>query len=100
MMDEKGYCDNVASELMEWKARIDDIVMKFDHAATGDKSPVVPYVNDLHIFMDELSERINLLKTNCPIAMSSEMRERIPESHFQREWKTVWEHVSPGAIGG
>jgi hypothetical protein len=100
MMDEKGYCENVASELMEWKAKIDDIVMKFDRTATGDKSPVVSYVNDLHIFLDEINDRIDLLKTNCPVALSAEDREKIPESHFQKEWKTTWDDVSPGQIGG
>lgn len=100
MMDEKNYCDNVARELSDWKARIDDIVMKFDRTSTGDKAPVVSYVNELHIFMEELSERIRMLRTECPIALSPEARERIPESHFQKEWKGVWEDVSPAEIGG
>lgn len=99
MMDEKSYCESLARELSEWKARIDDIVLKFDRTATGDKAPVVAYVNELHIFMEEFSDRISRLKNECPLAFRESM-ERIPESHFQKEWKGVWEEVSPSDIGG
>ncbi len=100
MMDVESYCKNLAFELGEWKARIDHIVGRFDSTATGDKSPVVSYVNDLHIFLEDLSNRIERLRTECPVAWTSEEIEKMPESHFQKEWRGVWEDVSPGQIGG
>ncbi len=101
MMDVEDYCKNVAFELSEWKARIDDIVGKFDRTATGDKSPVISYVNDLHMFLDDLSQRIDALQNECPIAWSREEFEKAPrEFHFQKEWKERWQDISPAEFGG
>ncbi|HMK33449.1 MAG TPA: hypothetical protein VK463_00160 [Desulfomonilaceae bacterium] len=99
MMDEKSFCENVALELSKWKSRIDNIALKFDRTSSGDKAHVVAYVNELHMFMEELSDRIRMLDSQCAAAFP-EAIEKIPESHYQKEWKGVWEDVSPAEIGG
>jgi len=52
-------------ELAGWKAKIDNIVNKFDHLSTGAKERFIGEVNGLHIISDEMSERMLGLRSAC-----------------------------------
>lgn len=69
-MELKDYCNNVIAELTGWKAKVYDIVRRFDKVSTGDKTKVVGQIKDLHILMGELEERIARLRRDCPNAWS------------------------------
>lgn len=66
-MEIYDYCKNVNMELTVWKARLYDVISKIDHLPTGDKQRMYEEVNGLHIIMSELEERIEKLRTECPV---------------------------------
>jgi hypothetical protein len=65
-MDVKSYCDSLSIELTGWKAKVYDIVRKLDKMSSGDKEKVIPEVNELHMIIEELDDRIDLLEKECP----------------------------------
>jgi hypothetical protein len=62
-MDINSYCGNLACELRGWQHKIQDVVNKIDSADCGDKTRLVPQVNELHMILEEFDDRIQLLKT-------------------------------------
>jgi hypothetical protein len=100
-MELNAYCDGVASELMTWRAKVDDVVRKLDKVSTGDKSNVFPQVNELHMIIEDLDDRISKLKTSCPTEWEPEKAKFEDKfAHMKKTWEGVWENVSPGEIGG
>ena len=75
-MEIKDYCRNVDTELTLWKAKLYDVLCKMDGLPTSNKQRMYEEVNGLHIIMAELDERIEKLRTECPIAWKPE-REKI-----------------------
>lgn len=66
-MEINDYCKNVNMELTLWKAKLYDVINKIDHLPTGDKQKMSENVNGLHIIMSELEDRIEQLRTECPL---------------------------------
>lgn len=77
-MDIKEYCKYVDTELTMWKARLYDVINKIDKLPTGNKQRMYEQVNGLNIVMAELEERIDKLRSECPIAWKPE-QEKIKE---------------------
>ena len=71
-MDVNSYCDNLAIELTGWKAKIYDIIRKLDKLPSGDKGKILGQVNDLHVLVEEMDDRIERLKNQCPEDWSPE----------------------------
>ena len=100
-MDLRSYCDNVQTELTGWKAKVYDIVRKFDKLHSVDKEKVVPMVQDLHMIVEELSDRIDRLEKECPTEWEPEKIEiqgKIGE--LKTTWEGAWKNVAPGDFGG
>ena len=76
-MEIKDYCKNVDMELTVWKARLYDVIRKMEQLPTGQKQRVYEEINGLHIIMSELDERIEKLRTECPL-----------------EWKPIQEEIT------
>jgi len=88
-------------ELSGWKAKIYDVVRRMDKISSGDKEKVSPQINDLHIFIEELEDRINRLRTECPTDWKPDQIEIESKiNKMQTTLNDVWENVSPGDIGG
>ena len=62
----ENYCDTLAAELGGWKAKVLDVVQRFDRVSSGDKEKVIDQVRDLHVFLGEIDNRIDGLRTECP----------------------------------
>jgi predicted nuclease with TOPRIM domain len=91
----------MSRELASWKARVDDVVRKFDKASCGDKANVTPHINQLHMIVEELEDRISMLKTECQTAWEPEKMELENKlTHLKRTWEEVWHRTSPGDVGG
>jgi hypothetical protein len=71
-MDVKDYCKYVSAELIVWKAKLYDVMIKMDKLPTSDKQRMFEEVNGLHIVMDELEERVEKLRTECPLVWKPE----------------------------
>jgi len=77
IMEIKDYCRNVDIELSQWQEKINDVLSNIDNLPTGKKQRMLEDVNGLHIVMTELRDRIEKLRTECPIS-----------------WEPEWEDVS------
>lgn len=71
-MEISEYCSSVQAELVGWKSKLDGIVHKFDETMSGDKTKVVPYINELHMMIEDFSDRIDKLQNECPTSWRSE----------------------------
>lgn len=74
-METKDYCKYVDMELNVWKAKLYDVISKIEHLPTGNKQRMYEQVNGLHIVMSDLEERINKLRTECPLEWKPEQKE-------------------------
>lgn len=101
VMDAKDYCDKLTVELTAWKAKLYDVVRKLDKISTGDKEKVVPEVNELHIIMEELDERIEKLKKECPTSWEPDKTEiENKVGYLRTKLDKVLDTISPGDVGG
>jgi hypothetical protein len=71
-MEVKDYCKYVNAELIVWKAKLYDVMSKMDKLPTSDKQRMFEEINGLHIVMDELEERVEKLRTECPLTWKPE----------------------------
>ena len=100
-MDAKDYCSNLTIELTGWKAKVYDVVRKLDKLSTGDKEKVVPEVNELHIILEELGDRIEKLKKECPTSWTPDRTEiENKVGYLRTKLDKVWNTISPSDIGG
>ena len=100
-MDVRDYCGSLAIELSGWKAKMYDVVRKLDKVSSGDKQKVVPMVNELHMILEELDDRVDRLKKECPAQWEPDKIDI--EGKFKvmkTKWEEVWKNVSPADIGG
>jgi hypothetical protein len=58
-------CKAMEAELTAWKAIIYDIVRKMDKLPGGSKEKFLPNIEDLHIMVEELDQRIEDIRENC-----------------------------------
>jgi hypothetical protein len=65
-MDVQDYCKGMETELTAWKAKLYDVMRKVDRLGTAEKEKVLPNVEDLHMLLEEMSDRVVKLKTECP----------------------------------
>jgi hypothetical protein len=54
------------TEMTAWKAKLYDIIRKVDKLGSAEKEKILANVEDLHIFLEEMSTRVETLKTECP----------------------------------
>ena len=100
-MDVKSYCDSLVIELTGWKAKVYDVVRKLDKVSSGDKEKVVYQVRELHMIIEELDDRIDRLKRECPIEWHPEKIELEGKvSTLKTKWEKVWQNISPADFGG
>lgn len=65
-MDVKDFCTEMESELTAWKARLYDAIRKVDKLGSADKAKASPDLQGLHTLVEEITERVESLKTECP----------------------------------
>ena len=100
-MDVMDYCDNLVVELAGWKAKMYDLARKLDKAPTGAKEKVINEVNELHIIMEELSDRIERLRKECPVSWKPERTEIENKiGYLGRKMEDVVDAISPSDVGG
>jgi hypothetical protein len=73
-MDVKDYCSGLEMELTAWKAKLYDLTRKMDRLGTAEKEKMLANVEDLHILLAEMGDRVNLLKTECPSDWGSDKK--------------------------
>ena len=100
-MDVKTYCDNLTIELTGWKAKIYDIVRRLDRLPSGDKGRVLDQVNDLHVLVEEMDDRIERLRNQCPSDWSPEKIELETKlTRISNICEDCWLSISGAEVGG
>jgi len=54
------------TEMTAWKAKLYDVMRKVDALGSAEKEKILPNVEDLHMFLEEMKDRIETLKNECP----------------------------------
>ncbi len=85
-MDVMDYCKAVETELTTWKTKFRDLSRKFDSLGSLEKEKVLPNIEDLHIVLAELEDRVSELKHECPSEWSP-VREEIDGAHVDMRGK-------------
>lgn len=65
-MDVQDYCRSMETEMTAWKAKLYDVMRKVDALGSAEKEKILPNVEDLHMFLEEMKDRIETLKNECP----------------------------------
>jgi hypothetical protein len=88
-------------ELTLWKAKLYDVISKIEKLPTGRKEGMYEEINGLHIIMAELDDRIEKLRTECPITWKPE-RETIRKrmSELSERYKDATEEFFDYDFGG
>ena len=58
-------CKTMEMELAAWKANVYDIVRKIDELPSGEKEKLQSNIEDLHILIAEMDDRIDQIRKNC-----------------------------------
>ena len=66
------YCSSIGDELEVWSGKIHELSQKIDRAPTADKYRMLPQIEDLHILMTEMDDRLCEVMTACPTVESLE----------------------------
>jgi hypothetical protein len=53
------------AELTAWKANVYDIVRKMEALPGGEREKVSPNIEDLHMLITEMEDRIEQIRENC-----------------------------------
>jgi len=80
-MDVQDYCKSMETEMTAWKAKLYDVMRKVDKLGTSQRDKVLPNIEDLHMLLEEMTDRVSKLKTECP-----------------SEWSPVKDEIEGGTI--
>lgn len=64
-MATRYYCSNVAGELEGLSEKLHNLSERFDRVPSIDKFKLQPHIDELHIIMTELDDRLCELVTSC-----------------------------------
>ena len=65
MLAVKNCCQTMEAELTAWKANVYDIVRNMEKRPGGDREKILPHIEDLHILIAEMDDRIVHIRENC-----------------------------------
>ena len=103
-MDVQDYCKGMETEMTAWKAKLYDVMRKVDSLGSADKEKILPNVEDLHMFLEEMTDRIEKLKTECPSDWSPDKKQIEEGSVDMRgKYEETMEYIgkaSPVSIAG
>ena len=58
-------CKTMEAELTAWKANVYDIVRKMEEMPGAEREKILPNIEDLHILITEMDDRIDQIRVNC-----------------------------------
>jgi len=85
-MDVLDFCKGLENEMTAWKAKLYDVMRKVDKLGSAEKEKVLPNIEDLHMFLEEMTDRVETLKTECPSDWSP-MKKEIEDSSINMRGK-------------
>jgi hypothetical protein len=64
-MASRDYCANIVEELEVWSGRLHELSGKIDRVPSIDKYKLYPLIEELHIIMTEMDDRVCDAMTSC-----------------------------------
>jgi hypothetical protein len=64
-MNAMNCCKTMEAELTAWKANVYDIVRKMEALPGGERERISPNIEDLHMLITEMEDRIDQIRENC-----------------------------------
>ena len=64
-MKARNCCKTMEMELTAWKAMVYDIVRNMEKLPGGDKEMILPNIQDIHILIGEMDDRIDEIREKC-----------------------------------
>lgn len=64
-MKARNCCKTMEMELTGWKTIVNDITRKMEELPGGQKSKILPNIEDLHMLIAEMDDRIDQIRTTC-----------------------------------
>ena len=103
-MDVLDYCKGMETEMTAWKAKLYDVMRKVDKLGSADKEKVLPNITDLNMLLEEMADRVENLKTECPSDWSPDKKD-IDEGtiNMRGKYEETMEYIgkaSPVSIAG
>ena len=103
-MDVLDFCKGMEAEMTAWKAKLYDVVRKVDKLGSAEKEKVLPNIEDLHMFLEEMTDRVEKLKTECPSDWSPMKKElEVSSTDMRGKYEETMEYIgkaSPVSIPG
>lgn len=87
-MATREYCANLAEELGVWSQKLHDLSGKIDRIPSINKYKIQPQIEELHMIMTELDDRLCELTLACPTVeglSSGGATTRATKSHDNRK---------------
>jgi hypothetical protein len=85
-MELNDYCKYMSMELTAWKAKMYDVVRRVDKLGTAEKEKVLANVEDLHMLVAEMEDRVDKLTKECPTEWSP-IKNEIDNAHVDMRSK-------------
>ena len=85
-MDVLDFCKGLENEMTAWKAKLYDVMRKVDKLGSAEKEKMLPNIEDLHMFLEEMTDRVETLKTECPSDWSP-LKKEIEDSSINMRGK-------------
>jgi hypothetical protein len=64
-MKARNCCNTIQAELTAWKANVYDIVRKMEELPGGEREKILSNIEDLHMLIAEMDDRIEYVRDNC-----------------------------------
>ena len=61
----RNCCKTMEAELTAWKANVYDIVRKMEEMPGGTREKMTPNIEDLHMLIAEMGDRVEQIRENC-----------------------------------
>jgi len=65
IMNATNCCKTMEMELTGWKAIVYDITRKMENLPGGQRETIRPNIEDLHMLIAEMDDRIDQIRLNC-----------------------------------
>ena len=77
-MATRDYCSSVGAELEGWSEKLHKLSSEIDNIPSINKYRLLPQIEELHIIMTELDDRLCDLMTACPTVDRLDTMEVVP----------------------
>ena len=100
-MNTLEYCTNVERELSGWREKLGEVDHRIEGLSCGAKEKMLGNIEELHMIMAELDDRITALRTACPTEwrpVRDEINARI--KGFEEKYTFATEELADYDFGG